>query len=200
MSLPRGRPDGQPARGRDGSGWRCPRAGPWAAAARTPGAGPRAWRAGIGLGEAGAAVPRRWACSPDRVRASRQPDPARGMIRIRRPDSGKPTAHQIVWETGGTLKGLRLVRANPAAIWMTWRLAASGPPLTPRSVRGEGEAAGLILLSSCLPAPGRQRGPWQHVPLYCPAYPGQDACVASQARPASRRARRGALRPGDRKG
>src|SRR5260370_3297853 len=62
---------------------------------------------------------------------------------------------------------------------MTWRLVASGPPLTPRSVIGEGEAAGLIL-SSCLAAPGRQRGFWQHVPLCCPAYSGQDARVASQ--------------------
>src|SRR5690348_596938 len=38
------------------------------------GADPRAWRAGIGLGEAGAAVPRRWACS---ARSKKNFEPAR---------------------------------------------------------------------------------------------------------------------------
>ena len=37
---------------------------------------------------------------PGRRRTSSQPDPARSMTRIRQPDSGKPRAHQIVWETG----------------------------------------------------------------------------------------------------
>ena len=76
----------------------CPRAGPWAAA-RAPVPDPRARHAGIGPGEAGAAVTHRWACSPDRRRTSSQPDPARSMTGIRQPDSGKPRAHQIVWET-----------------------------------------------------------------------------------------------------
>src|SRR5216683_1236035 len=35
-------------------------------------------------------------------------------------------------------------------------------------------------LSCCLPAAGRQRGFQQYVPPCCPAYPGEDACVASQ--------------------
>ena len=48
----------------------CPEETIWAVGqapgGRSEGAGrrPRAWRAGIGLGEAGGAVPRRWACSP----------------------------------------------------------------------------------------------------------------------------------------
>src|SRR6266487_6815530 len=45
---------------------------------------------------------------------------------------------------------------------------------------GEDEAAALIFLSCCLPGPGRQRGFWQHVPLCCPAYSEEVACVASQ--------------------
>src|SRR5262249_53183174 len=52
LACPRGRCDGQPARGRDGSGWPCPRAGPGAGAARGPGT------AGRGSGGTGAAGPR----------------------------------------------------------------------------------------------------------------------------------------------
>src|SRR5271157_6379862 len=51
---------------------------------------------------------------PDRIRTSSQPDPARSMTRIRQPDSGIPRAHQS--GKPGKLKGLRRVRANPAAI------------------------------------------------------------------------------------
>jgi hypothetical protein len=100
------------------------------------------------------------------------------MTRIRRPDSGKPRVHQIVWGNRGGSSRVA-AGAGKSGSYLD-DLAASGPPLTPRSVVGEGEAAGLILLSSCLPAPGRQRGFWQHAPLCCPAYSGQDACVASQ--------------------
>jgi hypothetical protein len=195
VSLPRGRRDGQPARGRDGSGWPCPRAGPWAAAAS---AGPGARRAGISRGEAGAAVPRRWACSP---RSSTGFEPARSSpLHDQNPATRLRETQGTSNRLGnrGTLKGLRRVRANPAAIWMTWRLAASGPPLTPRNVVGEGEAAGLIL-SSCLPAPGRQRGfssMSRLVVLHI-----RDRMPVSRASPASQPpARRGTLRPGDRKG
>ena len=98
MSLPARRCDGQPARGRmDPAGLARGQApGPQ----RGPGTGPRARHAGIGPGETGAAVTHRRACSPDRIRTSSQPDPARSMTGIRQPDSGKPRAHQIVWETG----------------------------------------------------------------------------------------------------
>jgi len=141
VSLPRGRRDGQPARGRDGSGWPCPRAGPWAAA-RAPGTDPsrparrdrsrrnrRSCHSSLGM------------LTPDRKRTSSQPDPARSMTRIRQPDSGKPRAHQS--GKPGKL-GVRRVLANPAAIWMTWRLTASEPPPTPRSVAWGDEAAALI--------------------------------------------------------
>ena len=42
----------------------------------------------------------------------------------------------------------------------------------------EDEAAALIFLSSCLPAPGRQRG-FSSIFVFCPAY-SRDVCVASQ--------------------
>src|SRR5207247_3533208 len=81
---------------------------------------------------------------------------------------------------------------------MTWRLAAPGLPPAPRSVMWEDEAAAPDFLSCCLPAAGRQRGFQQDVPPCYPAYPGEDACVASQPGQPARRARHGALRPGDR--
>src|SRR5690349_14487138 len=53
--------------------------------------------------------------------------------RIQQPASGKPRAHQIVWEPGKVNRSRRM-RANPADIWVTWRLAAFEPPGTPPSV------------------------------------------------------------------
>jgi len=52
-ACPRGRCDGQPAQGRDGSGWPCPRAGPRAVAARVPVTGPGPRHAGTGPGKPG---------------------------------------------------------------------------------------------------------------------------------------------------
>jgi hypothetical protein len=107
------------------------------------GADPRAWRAGTGLGEAGAAVARRWACS---ARSNTNFEPARSSpLHDQNPATRLRETQGTSNRLGnrGKLKGLRRVRANPAGIWMTWCLAAAGPPLTPRSVVGEGEAAGL---------------------------------------------------------
>jgi hypothetical protein len=137
------------------------------------------------------------ACSPGRIRASSQPDPARGMIRIRQPDSGNPGTS--AWETGGKLKGLRRVRVNPAGIWMTWRPAAPGPSLTAPSVgRGRGSRPDFSVIVSS--------GSWQTAPIsaVCPALSprifGRGCRCRQPARPASRRARLGVLRPGDRRG
>ena len=134
---------------------------------------------------------------PGRIRTSSQPDPARSMTRIRQPDSGIPRAHQS--GKPGKLKGLRRVRANPAAIWMTRRLTASEPPPTPHSVVWGDEAAALIsvMLSS---------GSWQtaRVSAVCSALLscifGRGCLCREPARPARRRARHGALRSGDRGG
>ena len=60
------------------------------------------------------------------------------------------------------------------------------------------EAATQIFCHVCFPAAGRQRGFQQYVPPYCPASPGEDACVASQPGQPARRARHGGRRPGDR--
>jgi hypothetical protein len=57
---------------------------------------------------------------------SSQSGPARSMTRIRDPTPGTP-GHIKSSGRPGKLKGLRRVRANPAAIWMTWRPAASVP-------------------------------------------------------------------------
>ncbi len=95
-----------------------------------------------------------------------------------KPGPGKPRAHQS--GRPGKLKGLRRVRAHPAAIWMTWRRAASESPPAPRSVVWGDEAAAPDFLLCCLPAAGRQRGFQQDVPPCYPAYPGEDACVTSQ--------------------
>jgi len=71
-ACPRGRRDGQPARGRDGSGWPCPRAGRWAAARPpapapgTPGSVPaRPARLPLIAGRA----------HPGRIRTSSRPEP-----------------------------------------------------------------------------------------------------------------------------
>ena len=128
---------------------------------------------------------------------SSQPDPARSMTRIRDPIPGTP-GHIKSSGRPGKLKGLRQVLANPAAIWMTWRPAASVPAPTPRSVVWrQDEAAARIFCHVWFPAAGRQRGFQQYVPPYCPASPGEDACVASQPGQPARRARPGARRPGD---
>ena len=55
-----------------------------------------------------------------------------GPIRpVARPESGNPAPGNpghISLGKPGKLKGLRWVRADPAATRMTWRLTASGPP------------------------------------------------------------------------
>jgi hypothetical protein len=99
VRLPAGRRDGPPARGRDGSGWPCPRTDPWAVAARAPRTYSRARHAGIGLGETGAAVTHRWHAHPDRIRTPRQPDPARSTTRIQQPRL-RETQGTPVWEPG----------------------------------------------------------------------------------------------------
>jgi hypothetical protein len=112
-----------------------------------------------------------------------------------RPASGTPQAHQS--GKPGKLKGLRRVRANPSAIWMTWRLPASGPPPAPRSVGTRLPLGFSVLLSS---------GSWQaaRVPAGCSALlsciSGRGCLYREPARPARRRARHGALRSGDRGG
>jgi hypothetical protein len=155
-----------------------------------PGTDRRARHAEIGLGETGAAVTHRWACSPRSKRTSSQPDPARSMTRIRQPDSGEPRAHQS--GKPGKLKGLRRVLANPAAIWMTWRLTTSEPPPTPRSVAWGDEAAALIFCHVVFRQTAR-------VSAVCSALL---SCIFGREclcrEPARRRARHGALRSGDR--
>jgi hypothetical protein len=130
---------------------------------------------------------------PGRIRTSSQPDPARSMTRIRRPDSWRLRAHQS--GKPGKLKGLRRVRANPAAIWMTWRLTASEPPPAPRSVV-RGTRSPLIF---CPVASGSRQA--ARVPAGCSALL---SCISGRGclcrEPARRRARHGALRSGDRGG
>jgi hypothetical protein len=124
VSLPARRRDGQPARGRirlalpagrplgrSEAGHRPPRP------ARRDRSPAKPARLSLIAGHA----------PPDRIRTSSQPDPARSMTRIRQPDSGKPRAHQIVWETGDA-QGSAAGAGKSAAIWMTWPLTASEPP------------------------------------------------------------------------
>src|SRR5215472_9800342 len=115
------------------------------------------------------------------------------MTRIRQPDSGKIPGAQSVWKTPGSTR----VRANPAAIWMTRRLTAAELAPTPHSVVGN-EATALISVMLS-PAVGRQLAFQRHVPPCCPAYPEEDARVASQ--PGQPGVDHGtALRSGDRGG
>ena len=101
------------------------------------------------------------------------------MTRIRQPDSGKPRAHQIVWETGEA-------QGSAAGAGISGR---SLDDLAPDSVRAApglrvvwhgGRGCRSDFLSCCLPAAGRQRGFQQYVPPCCLAYPGEDARVTSQ--------------------
>jgi hypothetical protein len=151
----------QRARGRDGSGWPCPRA---RSLGRSEGGGhrpPRPARRDRSRRNRRGCHSSLGMLTPDRLRTSSQPGPVRSMTRIRPPGSGKPRAHRP--GKPGKLKGLRRVRANPAAIWMTRRPAASGPP--------------RLRVVWCR---GRGSRPEQYVPPCYPAHPGEDACVASQ--------------------
>jgi len=197
LACPRGRCDGQPARGRDGSGWPCPRAGPRAAAARAPGIGTR-----VGTPGSVPAKPARLSliaghAHPDRRRTSSQPGPApehdqNPATRLRQ------TRGTSVWETGQApgsaagagASGSYLVDLAPSSV----RAAPA-----PRSVVW-GEAAALI--SSVVSSSGS----WQtaRVSAGCSAL---SSCISERgcpcrepARPARRQARHGALRSGDREG
>ena len=170
MSLPARPVSGQPAQGRDGSGWPCPRADPRAVAARVPGTGPGARHAGTGFGETGAAVTHpRGRAHPGRIRTSGQLDPARGMTRIQQPGCGKPRAHQIVLETGGKASRFAAGAGKPGR---------SLDDLAPGGVRAALTPPTVVL--SCIS--------------------GRGCLCREPARPARRRARPGALRSGDRRG
>ena len=116
MGLPARRCDGQPVRGRGGSGWPCPQAGPWAAA-RAPGTGPRPRpQAGIGPGRSRRPVTHRRAVltrSNTRLRASQvQPEPARPASAS---SPARRAAARVEGHRGGTCPGQHPpeVRARP---------------------------------------------------------------------------------------
>jgi len=129
----RGRCDGQPARGRDGSGWPCPRAGPRAAAAKAPGTGPPPGTPG-----SVAAEPARLSLIPGHAHprsitnfepATSSPQHDQNLATRLRETQGTS-----VWETGRSSSvcgGYGQVRQLS---WMTRHPAAFEPPLAPPSV------------------------------------------------------------------
>ena len=89
-ACPGGRCDGQPAQGRDASGWPGPRADPWAAQRRRRGTGPRP-----GTPESVTAKPARLSLIPGHAHPRSMTNfeparPVRSMTRIWQPDSGNP--------------------------------------------------------------------------------------------------------------